>query len=65
MNNIIHGPVILISCATLTCCHEKFGPGAKMVLGLFFCIKNDPRTKLALQNLVHLVIDWSAHHFMD
>ena len=28
--------------------------GQKMVLGLFFAAKNGPRTKLTLQNLVHV-----------
>ena len=35
-------------------CHKKFGPGEKVVLGPFFAAKNGPRTKLALQNLVHV-----------
>ena len=38
-------------------CHEKFGPGAKSGPRTIFCSKNGPngpRTKLALQNLVHV-----------
>ena len=50
-----------------------------MVLGPLFAAKDGPRTKLALQNLVHvaklgpyckfrsacLLIDLRAYHFMD